>query len=76
MVLVYRTYSHCLGAMFIKVLTGKPLSLIIIIIIIISWIPVYTDDTQRLAVMSIGFLLSNKDDAVVWRGPKKNGMYM
>lgn len=36
----------------------------------------YTDDTQRLAVMSIGFLLSNNDDAVVWRGPKKNGMYM
>ena len=27
-----------------------------------------------LAVMSIGFLLEHKDDAVVWRGPKKNGM--
>ena len=26
-----------------------------------------------LAVMSIGFLLEHKDDAVVWRGPKKNG---
>ena len=27
-----------------------------------------------LAVMSIGFLLEHKDDAVIWRGPKKNGM--
>ena len=26
--------------------------------------------------MSIGFLLNSRDDAVVWRGPKKNGMYM
>ena len=34
----------------------------------------YTDASQRLGVMSIGFLLQNKDDAVVWRGPKKNGM--
>merc|ERR1711983_238081 len=24
--------------------------------------------------MSIGFLLNNQDDAVVWRGPKKNAM--
>ena len=24
--------------------------------------------------MSIGFLLNNKDDAVIWRGPKKNGL--
>jgi Mrp family chromosome partitioning ATPase len=27
-----------------------------------------------LAVMSIGFLLPNKDDAVIWRGPRKNGL--
>lgn len=33
----------------------------------------YFDTSQKLAVMSIGFLLQNKDDAVVWRGPKKNG---
>lgn len=26
--------------------------------------------------MSIGFLLSSPDDAVIWRGPKKNGMYL
>lgn len=39
-----------------------------------SWVPVFYDTSQNLAVMSIGFLLQNKDDAVVWRGPKKNGM--
>lgn len=38
-----------------------------------SWVPVYCDSTQMLAVMSIGFLLQNREDAVVWRGPKKNG---
>ena len=26
--------------------------------------------------MSIGFLIGNHDDAVVWRGPKKNGKLM
>jgi len=29
---------------------------------------------DNLGVISIGFLLGNKDEAVVWRGPKKNGM--
>ena len=24
--------------------------------------------------MSIGFMLSNKDDPVIWRGPRKNGL--
>lgn len=24
--------------------------------------------------MSVGFLLESKDDAVIWRGPKKNGI--
>nr|KAJ3418147.1 Nucleotide-binding protein 2 [Polyrhizophydium stewartii] len=38
------------------------------------WVPVYTDDTKRLGVMSLGFLLPNKDDAVIWRGPKKTAM--
>lgn len=32
----------------------------------------YVED--NLAVMSIGFLLSSPDDAVIWRGPKKNGI--
>ncbi|XP_078692350.1 cytosolic Fe-S cluster assembly factor NUBP2-like [Branchiostoma floridae x Branchiostoma belcheri] len=39
-----------------------------------GWVPVYPDQDQRLALMSIGFLLQNRDDAVVWRGPKKNAM--
>lgn len=25
--------------------------------------------------MSVGLLLSSPDDAVIWRGPKKNGFY-
>lgn len=33
----------------------------------------YTSDGSVLLVMSIGFLLARPDDAVVWRGPKKNG---
>lgn len=37
-----------------------------------GWTPVYYED--NLAVMSIGFLLSNKNDAVIWRGPRKNGL--
>ncbi|KAJ8253949.1 hypothetical protein COCON_G00205610 [Conger conger] len=37
-----------------------------------GWSPVYVED--NLSVMSIGFLLSSPDDAVIWRGPKKNGM--
>lgn len=38
------------------------------------WVPVFADKEQKLAVMSIGFLLQHQDEAVVWRGPKKNGM--
>ncbi|KAJ6520042.1 cytosolic Fe-S cluster assembling factor CFD1 [Mycena sanguinolenta] len=40
-----------------------------------GWVPVYADGTDaRLACMSVGFLLKKKEDSVVWRGPKKNGM--
>ncbi|RDB28987.1 Cytosolic Fe-S cluster assembly factor CFD1 [Hypsizygus marmoreus] len=40
-----------------------------------GWVPVYADGSAaRLACMSVGFLLKNKGDSVVWRGPKKNGM--
>ncbi|KAI8908970.1 P-loop containing nucleoside triphosphate hydrolase protein [Gorgonomyces haynaldii] len=39
-----------------------------------GWIPVYTDETQTLGIISLGFLLQNKDDAVIWRGPKKQAM--
>lgn len=34
--------------------------------------PVYARD--NLAVMSIGFLLRDHEGAVIWRGPKKNGL--
>jgi len=37
-----------------------------------GWSPVYVAD--NLAVMSCGFLLASADDAVIWRGPKKNGL--
>ncbi|XP_015427624.1 PREDICTED: cytosolic Fe-S cluster assembly factor NUBP1 isoform X3 [Myotis davidii] len=37
-----------------------------------GWSPVFLED--NLGVMSVGFLLSSPDDAVIWRGPKKNGM--
>lgn len=39
-----------------------------------GWLPVYLDNEQRIGVMSIGFLLGDADEAVVWRGPKKNAM--
>ncbi|KAH9402879.1 Cytosolic Fe-S cluster assembly factor nubp1 [Tyrophagus putrescentiae] len=34
--------------------------------------PIFVED--NLAVMSCGFLLTSPDDAVIWRGPKKNGI--
>ncbi|XP_023288786.1 cytosolic Fe-S cluster assembly factor NUBP1 homolog isoform X2 [Orussus abietinus] len=37
-----------------------------------GWSPVYIED--NLSLMSIGFLLGSSNDAVIWRGPKKNGM--
>ncbi|GAB9463539.1 hypothetical protein Gpo141_00000994 [Globisporangium polare] len=37
-----------------------------------GWSPVYVDD--NLGVMSIGFMLPNADDAIIWRGPKKSGI--
>lgn len=37
-----------------------------------GWSPVYIDD--NLSLMSIGFLLGSQDEAIIWRGPKKNGM--
>jgi Mrp family chromosome partitioning ATPase len=40
-----------------------------------GWVPVFVDKEEgRLGCMSVGFLLRNKGDSVVWRGPKKNGM--
>ncbi|XP_053749759.1 cytosolic Fe-S cluster assembly factor NUBP2 isoform X3 [Panthera pardus] len=37
-----------------------------------GWVPVYVDQEQSICLMSVGFLLENPDEAVVWRGPKKN----
>ena len=37
-----------------------------------GWSPVYVED--NLGVMSIGFMLPTTDDAVIWRGPRKNGL--
>lgn len=39
-----------------------------------GWVPVYTDAQKNLALMSIGFLLEDPDEAVIWRGPKKTGI--
>ena len=39
-----------------------------------GWIPVFPLKNDSLAVMSIGFLLKNESDPVIWRGPKKNMM--
>lgn len=39
-----------------------------------GWVPIYTDESKTLAVMSIGFLLKNREDPVIWRGPKKTMM--
>ena len=36
-----------------------------------GWSPVFLDN---ISVMSIGFMLPNPDQAVIWRGPKKNGI--
>lgn len=38
-----------------------------------GWVPVFVDQEQSISLMSVGFLLENPDQAVVWRGPKKNG---
>lgn len=39
-----------------------------------GWVPVYTDAEKKMGVMSIGFLLKDRSDAVIWRGPKKTAM--
>ncbi|PIO28986.1 Cytosolic Fe-S cluster assembly factor nubp2 [Aquarana catesbeiana] len=39
-----------------------------------GWVPVFVDQEKSISLMSIGFLLEHPDDAVVWRGPKKNAL--
>jgi hypothetical protein len=31
---------------------------------------------DNLSLMSVGFLLPSPDEAVIWRGPKKNGAFI
>ncbi|EDM03886.1 rCG33711, isoform CRA_b [Rattus norvegicus] len=40
-----------------------------------GWVPVFVDQEQSISLMSVGFLLENPDEAVVWRGPKKHGVH-
>ncbi|KAG0728467.1 Cytosolic Fe-S cluster assembly factor NUBP2 [Chionoecetes opilio] len=39
-----------------------------------KWVPVSVDEEERLKVISIAFFLDSKNDAIIWRGPKKNAM--
>jgi len=38
----------------------------------IGWSPVFVD--ENLGVVSIGYMLPNADDPVIWRGPRKNAL--
>ncbi|XP_071617229.1 cytosolic Fe-S cluster assembly factor NUBP2 isoform X3 [Heliangelus exortis] len=39
-----------------------------------GWVPVFVGQDKNISLMSIAFLLEKPDDAVVWRGPKKNAL--
>lgn len=39
-----------------------------------GWVPVKIPGSGMIQAMSIGFLLKNSHDSVVWRGPKKTAM--
>lgn len=39
-----------------------------------GWAPVKVRTDIELYLMSMAFLVSNKDTAIIWRGPKKHGM--
>jgi len=48
---------------------------LIIVCVNIRWLPVYVnDDDKQLAVMSLAFFLNTRNDAVIWRGPKKDSV--
>lgn len=38
-----------------------------------GWTPVYLPE-ENIAVMSVGFMLPEQDNAVIWRGPKKHAL--
>ncbi len=37
-----------------------------------GWVPVFA--SENLSVMSVAFMLKSRNDAVIWRGPRKNGL--
>ena len=37
-----------------------------------GWVPVFVDQEQSISLMSMGFVLGNFDEALVWRSPKKH----
>lgn len=37
-----------------------------------GWTPIYV--SENIGVMSIGFMLPSPEEAVIWRGTKKNGL--
>ncbi|MCL4118650.1 UNVERIFIED_CONTAM: hypothetical protein GTU68_048888 [Idotea baltica] len=39
-----------------------------------KWLPISVGNRKNLSVMSLAFFLNSKNDAVIWRGPKKNAM--
>jgi Mrp family chromosome partitioning ATPase len=39
-----------------------------------GWSPVFHHEVSNLGVMSIGFLIPNSNEPVIWRGPRKNGL--
>eukprot|EP00792_Barthelona_sp_PAP020_P010805 TRINITY_DN4525_c0_g1_i1.p1 TRINITY_DN4525_c0_g1~~TRINITY_DN4525_c0_g1_i1.p1 ORF type:complete len:319 (+),score=87.72 TRINITY_DN4525_c0_g1_i1:32-988(+) len=40
----------------------------------LGWTPIIPESYPNLSVMSIGFLLQDRDAPVIWRGPKKNSI--
>lgn len=40
----------------------------------LGWTPVHSPVRDNLSCVSIGFMLSDPAEAVIWRGPKKNGL--
>ncbi|TKR93756.1 hypothetical protein L596_008157 [Steinernema carpocapsae] len=39
-----------------------------------GWSPIYVGDNDNLCLMSIGFIIENRNDPVIWRGARKNAM--
>ena len=37
-----------------------------------GWSPVWA--SENLGVMSVAFMLGDRNDAIIWRGPRKNGL--